>query len=448
MINPLLKGLIMFIRALVLSSILVGFVQADDFYFGVSTSEYQVSGEKGCPNANWVTWEEAGKTKSRSGGANEHYTNMDRDIQLIEDLGCNSYRFSVEWSLIEPKNGRFDQKAINHYKALLKKLKKKNITPMVTLHHFTTPRWFEELGGFENEENIHYFVRFAEKMFRALGADVDQFVTFNEPGVLAFMTYGMGEFPPGKAAHLNDCGALMKNLLIAHVQTYRTLKAINPNKQIGIVHQYIGFTPYSGWNPVESVLASYLDYTSHRALLNFFKTNQFSFYIPFVANQSYEVEKDEKIIDFLGLNYYSHPLVTMHLDITNPIQSSCYEGEKMTDMPFRMYPQGLYDALKDCQSLDVPLYVTETGIADEKDELRAEFITRVLASLDRAKADGIDVRGFYYWTLMDNFEWAEGYTKKFGLYEYNFETKEVTLRKGSEAYKEGIQDRQYLIHSN
>ena len=418
-----------------------------NFLWGSATCEYQNSGAQNCPNNNWATWENAfdenGKSRiknaQKSKKSTDHYNLYKEDIYLMKNLGLNSYRFSIEWSLIEPEEGKFDNEAIEHYKNLIDELIKNGITPMITLHHFTTPNWFHEKGSFEKEENIDYFVRFSSFVFNQFSNKVNLWCTINEPAIYSFVGYVLGRFPPGEV-DLQKAGDVLKNLLIAHTKVYEKLKSLpnGQNSKIGIVHNILKFEPYNSWNPIESIPCSYLSDITSNAVVEFFKTGYFNFYIPLKAYTTYE-NFDPKL-DFVGLNYYSHPLLKMQISYSEPLYSSCYEGQEMSDYTFRLYPEGLYRAIEEISAFNVPIYITENGIPDNNDTKRSVFINRYLYALSKAIEDGFDVRGYFYWTLVDNFEWNEGFLVKFGLYDVDFDTQQRTLKPGALAYKKIIDD--------
>jgi beta-glucosidase len=418
-----------------------------NFLWGTAVSEYQVSGAAGCPYSNWAEWEATPTSNGMphialgqtSGSACDFKAQYKEYIPLMKELGTNSFRFSVEWSNIEPQEGVFCDEELNFYSNLCDALLDAGIEPMITLHHFTDPIWFTEKGGFEREENISYFVRFCQKVFTRLGSKVTLWVTINEPTIYMFQGYLRGVFPPGKINPLAAI-AVIRNLLKAHTRAYRTLKQMphGDSAQIGIVHQYLMFYPYSSWNPLERIPGLMFNYILNTAVLNFFKTGSFKIRIPLLATYEYTAPQDQQLLDFIGLNYYSRVLVKAQISLTDPIVPSCYPNEIMTDMPYAMYPQGLYDAIVKMAELNVPIYITENGIPDGKDDRRETFIKEYLAAMARAITDGYDVRGYYYWSLMDNFEWDEGYLKKFGLCEVDFQTKAAKIRNGARCYADII----------
>lgn len=409
-----------------------------DMKFGVATSEYQDNGAINFPHCNWADWEREGKIKNsqNSGISLNHWNNIPELIQRLRELGVNSYRFSVERSVLEPQERLFNLAAMQHYAYLCDQLIANGIEPLVTLHHFTNPSWFERKGGFEKEENIASFVNFSKFVFQNLSGRVTRFATINEPAIYSFMGYVLGEFPPGKK-DVNLAGEVMKNLLKAHCEVYRQLKNMRGGERadIGIVHNVLRFQPYHSWNPIEVFAADYLTRITHKALMGFFKTGKFELQIPFLANISFEDPLAPQSFDWWGINYYTDPL--LHCKNCN-IQSTCYPGQKMTDMPFRDYPQGLATAIKECSQLGKNIYITENGIISN-DQQRETFYKRTLYILSEAVKQGIPIKGYYPWTLKDNFEWAEGWGPKFGLYSFNPLTRECLLRDSSRYYIRVIQ---------
>lgn len=409
-----------------------------NFIWGTALSEYQVSGAHICKDSNWSNFES--KLVEQSETACEFWHRYKEDIQEMAARGVQSLRFSIEWCLIEPEKGKFDLDAIAHYNDLINELLRAGITPMITLHHFVHPQWFEEMGGFEYEENNRYFERFAAYVFSAFSDRVQLWCTINEPTIFAFQGYVRGVFPPGKTNMLT-AWKVLKNLIQLHCQTYRLLKALpHGNKaQIGLVHQYLSFESYTAYNPLEKMPGLLFNALLNQSVMTFLKTHVFSG----LGGLIYYDASQEPIADFIGLNYYSRAMIKAQAVLTDPVIPSCADGEIMTDMPYAIYPQGFYDAIMDVAQCELPIYITENGIADAQDNRRDLWIRTYLGALNKAVADGADVRGFYYWSIMDNYEWDMGYEKKFGLYAVDMETKERTLRPGSQFYFDLLKQCQY-----
>ncbi|MEE2752164.1 MAG: glycoside hydrolase family 1 protein [Myxococcota bacterium] len=414
----------------------------EGFLWGSATAAHQVDG--GNDNNNWSRWEtevdEKGKPRVHGGvpcgRAVEHWERYPEDIQLMRDaLHLNSYRFSVEWSRIEPSPGEYDAEAIAHYHDMIDKLLEAGIAPMVTLHHFTNPLWFEDMGAFEHEENIAHFVRFARKMFEEYGSKVSRWCTINESGPYSVMGYGLGVFPPG-VKNYQRMAHVLHHLMLAHVQVYDAIKSMPGGDQVevGLVKNIFQFDPYRRWNLAHWIMCRVMESTYNDSILRFFKEGVFRVVIP---TQARLVSKHPEAVgkaDFMGLNYYANLLISPFMKQEPPFEPNLRPGQIVTDMPYAIYGEGLYRAIEQLSELGKPIIITENGIADVRDDRRAIWIQRYLYAVSRAIREGYDVRGFHYWSLLDNFEWAEGYEMRFGLIGVDYETQERKVMPGAQAY--------------
>jgi beta-glucosidase len=415
-----------------------------DFIWGTATAAHQIEGDN--ENTNWGEWEkQASKIKDGSNAikAVDGWNLAKSDIKLMKDLGVNSYRFSVAWNKIEPENDKFNEDALKHYDELINELKANGIEPMITLHHFTHPLWFEQLGAFEKEENIKHFVEFSNLVFMRYHDRVKYWVTLNEPNVFVTSAYFNTIFPPGNSnAKLG--GEVLKNMLKSHVEVYKTLKNIGmkdyEKPKIGLATSVFQFEPYRRWHLGDWAIARITDNIFNETILGFFRTGTMNFNVPLDTNLVYTDAEAPQTLDFIGINYYSHFAYKFNFDFKKATQSIAVEGEEMTDMPYTIYTEGIYRAIRETSKLKKPIIITENGISDAKDDRRANYIKQSLYAVSKAMKDGYDIRGYYYWTLLDNFEWAEGYTQKFGLYEVNLQTQERKLREGSKAFVEIIKN--------
>ena len=411
------------------------------FFWGTATASHQVEGY--CDNNNWYKWENNFdennnpriKDNQVAGIACDHWNKYKEDIKLIKDLGVTHYRLSLEWSKIEPENGVYNQDALDHYKNVLLALKDNNITPFITLHHFTNPIWFDRLGGFEKEDNIGYFIEFSKKVFNEYSNIVSNWCTINEPEVYSVMGYFAGVFPPGKK-NVQLTARVHKNLLIAHTRVYYELKNMKngDNARIGIVKNVMQFDPSRRWHLLDWIACRITDVVYNKMSLSFLQTGKIKINIPFLLKLSYYDKKAIKATDFFGLNYYSHVNLKFQLHNHEFFTNTYPKNDTMTDMPYTIYPEGIYRAIDRVSQIGKPIIITENGIADSKDDRRGLFIKRYLYAVNKAILKGKDVRGYFYWSLMDNFEWAEGYDMKFGLYEVDFNTQKRTLRTGSKEF--------------
>lgn len=424
-----------------------------NFMWGSATAAHQVEGN--CKNNNWSNWEKSKDNKGnpriknyqKSGDACNHWDLYNEDFNRLNELGLDSYRFSLEWSKIEPQEGVFDQKIIKHYSEVINSLINKNIIPVITLHHFTHPIWFDEIGAFEKKENIFYFKRFCEKMFNEYSNEVKMWCTINEPGVFAVMGYFAGIFPPGKN-NPDLTAQVIINLLDAHVDVYHSLKnhRNGSNCKIGIVKNINQFDPWRRWNLLDWLVCSINNHIFNSIFIDFFKKGKFNIYIPGFIIRKHSNLNAADSLDFFGLNYYSHSYMKFKPSFKQFFENKFPINEIKTDMEYTIYAEGFYRAIKTVSILNKPIFITENGIADKKDDRRTIYIERYLFALQKAIKDGFDIRGYFYWSLMDNFEWAEGYDMCFGLYEVNFKTQKRILRKGAERYKEIIINSKYIKH--
>ncbi|MBI2373187.1 MAG: glycoside hydrolase family 1 protein [Deltaproteobacteria bacterium] len=412
--------------------------------FGAATSAHQVEGHM--PENNWTVFERATDPKGnprikngeRSGAACLHYHRFQEDLDRVVELGLDAYRFSVEWARIEPRPGDIDEAELAHYHEVVNACLERGLTPMVTLHHFTHPVWFEELGGFERLENLDHFVRFAKRVFEELSPKVSFWVTINEPNVFVVQGYLFGIFPPGVSS-VSRAARTLWGMMQAHTRAYHALKAMphGSKASIGLVTSIFQLDPWNRLSPLDWAAALVGNRFFNDAILDYLRTGVFEVGARGWRRLVREDPLGRHSGEFVGLNYYSHVHVT--IGPKSPYLTPRHRpDEVMTDMPYASYPEGFYRALIDTARVGLPIYVTENGIADARDDRRADFIARYLHALERAIADGVDVRGYYYWSLLDNFEWSEGYGMRFGLFEVDYGTQQRRLRAGSRAYVEAV----------
>lgn len=355
------------------------------FLWGTATSAYQVEG--GIESSDWSFAYPVGK-------ACNHYNLYEEDFDLIKKLNQNVYRFSIEWSRIEPEEGKFDKKEIEHYRKVLQALKSRRIKTMATLHHFTAPLWLEKIGGFANKKVVFYFPRFAKKVFDEYQDLVDFWVTINEPLVYASKGYLEGVWPPRKKNQLLFFKVL-KNQIASHKKIYQIFHQERAEVKIGIAKNNIYFEPANKKFPLDRSAVFTARYFWNYYFLNRIKNH----------------------LDFIGLNYYFHNKIKFPWIKKN-------EDKVVSDVKWEVYPEGIYYALKELQKYGLPIYITENGVADAKDRLRANFIKDHLYWTHKAIEEEINVRGYFHWSFMDNFEWEKGFEPRFGLVEIDYETLE------------------------
>lgn len=390
------------------------------FYWGAATASYQVEG--GIENNDWAAAARQGRVPI-CGLACDHYHRYEEDFDLARSLGHNAHRLSIEWSRIEPEEGKFDEREIEHYRDVLEALRARGLEPFVTLWHFTLPQWFSERGGFERKDAPALFARYCAFVADRLGEHCHFVSTMNEPNVSGSDGWLRGSWPPFKRFSLTDLVAItnsgrdlkqaadrsfknlwlylrvMKNLARAHNAAYASIKKKRPELDVSLVKHVILFEANA--NPLNRLRA---------ALANYFWTRIF-------------MRRTYRHCDSIGLNYYFHK------------KFGDKETYEKTDMDWDIYPEGVEGALRMLARYGKPLFVAEAGLADAADRWRTDYIKRQVAAIWRVVSDGIEVRGHMYWSLLDNYEWALGYEKRFGLIEVNFETLERRVRPSAYEYE-------------
>ena len=400
----------------------------DNFLWGTATSAHQIEG--GCNNNDWshqalkkyinkIPWaDKVIKNIPDAGIACDSWRRYQEDIELAKNLHIKLYRFSIEWSKIEPHNGEFDQTALNDYKKILISLKKEGFVIMLTLHHFTNPIWTAEFGGWEKKKMIKYFLRYTKKVVAEFGDLVDFWVTINEPGGYAFCSYGIGQWVPLKTNKFK-MAIVFKNLIKAHKQSYKLIHHVIKDKfnkfpQVGIANDLQAYSNYRKHNLVEQIKVYFIyNFSNHL----FYKLTNI------------------KTHDFLGVNYYFE--VRTHKQFNTKTKNDIsvkHEDRHLTDTEWVIYPRGIYDVLYDLSDYKKPIYITENGIATEDDEVRIRFIKEHLEEIYYAIKAGIDIRGYCYWSLLDNFEWAAGYRPKFGLVSVDSKSQNRQLKASAKFY--------------
>jgi beta-glucosidase len=376
----------------------------ENFLWGSATASYQVEG--GIENNDWAKAGREGKVPE-AGLSSDHYNKYESDFDLARNLGHNSHRFSVEWSRIEPVEGKYDMKEIEHYRAVLQALHDRGLKPFVTLWHFTLPLWFSESGGFARRKNVEKFARYCAFVTEQLGDLAEHFTTMNEPMVVAGIGNHRGKWPPFKKSKLATF-VYVNNLIRAHNLAYKKIKSAPKNQgrdlKIDLVKHNINFVgDGKPWNKIAASLARW--YWNHRFL-----------------------KKTIKNCDAIGLNYYT----SRHFGKQPNVPKN--------DMGWNLEPAGLFYVLKELKKYKKPIYITEAGLADEKDRYRAKYIIGLVKAMHSAIQEGVDLRGYMYWSLLDNFEWAEGYWPRFGLIEIDYKTGARRVRNSAYVYKKICDD--------
>lgn len=414
----------------------------DGFLWGTASAAHQNEG--GNTNNQWYRWEQQSHILSGEtcGDASDWWQRAEEDFELAEQLESNSLRLSLEWSRIEPEEGHWDASAIERYRAMLRDLQQRHILPVVTLHHFTEPLWFAERGGFTKSENIQLFVRYVKYVVAQLQDLCDFWITINEPNVYAVMGYLIGSFPPGEH-NLKRTLEVIRNLLQAHVEAFYAISELQPEARIGYCLHYRLFDPARTFWPPDVVAASLQEESFNWMLLRAAETGHFSFPFNRVVKPLVHAAGTR---DYHGINYYTREMVSF--DATKPTELFAHRfirpGAVVNDAGLagtfgEIYPKGLYRVLKAVHKQtrgNKPFYITENGFCDARDDRRPRAILEHVAMMHRAMREGVPVRGYLHWTLVDNFEWAEGWSARFGLIELDQHFQERTPRKSASLFGE------------
>lgn len=401
-----------------------------DFWFGAATSSHQIEGntvnqwsEWETANAERLAAEAATKTWSPeilartpsplqkenyiSGTACDHYNRFEEDFDIAEQLGHTMHRFSIEWSRIEPQKGVFSERETGHYRKVLRALRKRNIEPFVTLWHWTNPVWLEAEGGVLAKKFPFYFARYARYIAEQLGADARYWMTLNEPTSVIGHSYMRTDWPPQHGSIVSAWRAA-KNLARAHRAGYAAIHEVLKSAEVGWAHAMHYIEPASR-SLLDRLAAAVREYFSNTYFMRLAGSCQ----------------------DYMAVQYYFHDRVVFPGKTKN-------ENGIVSDMGWEIYPEGIYHVLMRLKKYGKPIYVTENGLADADDSRRAQFIENHLAMVSRAIAEGADVRGYLYWSLLDNFEWAHGFWPRFGLVAIDYQTLARTIRPSALRYAEII----------
>jgi beta-glucosidase len=428
-----------------------------DFLWGVATSSYQIEGSPLEDGASPSIWHEfshkRGKIKDGSTGdiACDHYHRYADDVRAIKDLGLRAYRFSIAWPRIFPEPGRLNPKGLDFYRRLVDSLLENGIEPFPTLFHWDLPTWLEREGGFVKRGSVDRFMEYSTAVLRALGDRVKSWITINEPSIFAFFGYTTGTFPPGRKMDLRSSYHVSHHLLLAHARLVEAFPALVPGGKIGLAHHFVWVAPRDASKQKDLETAAFMDDGANR----FYMDAMFHGRYPervidrmgrfFPRGFEKDLPEMKRPGSFIGINYYTRNVYrysrlkpyTHAKDIVPP-------GSRWSAM-WEIYPQGIYQALIRLRDEygNPPCLITENGYplpeTDGKDPLddseRIDHMANHLAMVGRAISEGADCRGYFYWSLMDNWEWAEGFTMRFGLLRTDFASLTRTPRASAAWYK-------------
>ncbi|MBN2797378.1 MAG: glycoside hydrolase family 1 protein [Clostridia bacterium] len=420
------------------------FKLSEQLLLGCATAATQIEG--GDYHSNWYEWSVKGRIQNDESTivAADHYNRYKEDIDLMVSMHQEIYRLSIEWSRIEPKEGVWSEEGLKHYLDEIKTLNAQSIKPLLTLHHFSHPQWFEALGQWKNKKSVFYFKRFVKKVIEVLGSEVSEYCTINEPNVFANDSFIDGKYPPGDQGNTIGYFKASKHMIQAHLACYEMIHDMRKNMgfndtKVGIALHLAYMEPFKK-TPFNKMARNILDYSFHTMFLNGMIEGRFTFPL------GLQGKRTKKFCDFMGINYYSRHFVHQNLNPTKlfgevKVKDNLAD-EQVNDLGWEIYPKGLYHLVKEnYEKYQLPIYITENGIPDAEDQKRAKFIYDHLLEVQMLIDEGIDVQRYYHWSLLDNLEWNDGYGPRFGLIEVNYDTLERHIRESGHFYAEICQSK-------
>lgn len=382
------------------------------FLWGTATSSHQVEGNN--QNNDWWAWEQRGRVKGdqKSGLACDHYERYEQDFDYAKQMNNNAHRLSLEWSRIQPTADAFDFSQIEHYRQVLQALRDRGMKTFVTVQHFTNPLWFAKRGGWLASDSADRFAMYVAFVATHLADLVDFWVTLNEPMILASKGYLEGTWPPGKKSAWAMHRAL-KNLQSAHRWAYQLIHKKNPHARVGFAQNMFSYQLYRPHN---------------------FWDRQFMHWLDHFWNYSFFTHT-KRHHDFIGLNYYFHyRLKKFRFNFKQFFVDPRQEQRDVSDIGWEVYAPGIAAVLTDLTRYKLPIYISENGIATENDDRRVRYLISYLKEIHAAITAGVDVRGYFYWSLLDNFEWEKGFGPRFGLVEVDFASQARRLKPSGKIY--------------
>ncbi|MBN1218186.1 MAG: glycoside hydrolase family 1 protein [Anaerolineae bacterium] len=412
-----------------------------NFLWGAATAAHQNEGNNS--NNDFWAWEQISghvADNTTSGLACDWWHRAEEDFDRAATLHLNTLRLSVEWSRLEPEPNKWAHAAFDRYREMLQALHQRGITPMLTLHHFTNPLWLAEQGGWANPNIVNYFARYARQVVSSLGDLCQLWCTINEPNIYAAYAYVLGEWSPGEQ-NIFTAFRVMRHQVQAHAVAYHTIKQVQPQAQVGLVQHLAIFDPANPDSIFNRIVASARSTMINWRIVEATMEGRLKFPLGWGKRHVNLANTN----DYLGLNYYGRHLLNFNPRALGALfaEAGTASPEMAWPQPWtdrEIYPQGLYKLLVELHhQYRKPIFVTENGMADATDDIRPGFILTHLAAVHRALQAGVDVRGYYYWTLVDNYEWVEGWTTPFGLIGLDPQTQRRTIRRSAQLYAEIVE---------
>ncbi|MEA5051700.1 MAG: family 1 glycosylhydrolase [Oscillospiraceae bacterium] len=391
---------------------------------GAATAATQIEG--GETDHSWLDWARRGHIKDGSSPAraDDHWERWREDVDLMASLGLRVCRFGVEWSRLVPERGKPDADAIDHYRGEIAYMREKGIAPLLTIHHFTNPMWFERRGGFLKRENLQDYLDLVELVVSSFGDLVSEYITINEPNVYAMNGYAFGSWPPGEKS-LRDTFRVLSNLSFCHIRAYQIIHSMRremgfDDTKVSFANHVRVFDPKNPRNPLHRAAAAMTAWMFQGAVTRAMCRGEFR---P-PLRSPWPMPRGE-YADFIGVNYYARSTVSGFAD-------GVRENSPRNDLDWEIYPEGLVRCARSLYGvLPRPLYVTENGTCDNGDAFRARYICEHLAAM---AASGLPFERYYHWCFCDNFEWLEGESARFGLVHVDYGTQLRTVKRSGRFY--------------
>ncbi len=403
------------------------------FLWGCATAAHQVEGNN--TNNQWWKWEQEGHTDGVSGLACDWWGGRWReDLDRAAEGHQNAQRISVEWSRIQPEPDKWDEDALEKYRAMLRGLRERGMTAMVTLHHFTDPLWLTERGGWESEAVVPLFERFVRKTVEALKEYCTLWCTINEPNTYALVGYGQGAFPPGRS-NLWLAYRVMANMVRAHAAAYRAIHEIQREARVGYSWYYRSMVAKSRW-PLDALMRN-IRYSG----INSGVPSAISTGVLRSPVGNIRIPEARGTQDYFGLNYYTRTLVSFAPFNFRELftrEEFAPDSDLSATRFIANVPEGFFDALKWAVRAypDLPIIVSENGVESEDDRIRPRYIAQHVHQMWHAVNFNWPIKGYFHWSLVDNFEWERGWTQRFGLWALDTATQKRTKRPSADLYAE------------
>lgn len=395
---------------------------------GVASAPTQIEG--GTVDHSWLDWANRGHIHDGTtpARANDHYRRCKEDAALMASLGIAEYRLGIEWARIEPQPGRFDEEAMQHYRAELQQLRAQGISPLLTLHHFSNPMWFERMGAFEKAANLSYFLRFVEHTVRALGDLVSEYITINEPNVYTTNGYFFGIWPPAVRSFLRTA-RVMSVMTSAHIEAYALIHRVrgemgHTDTKVAFANHLRVFAPKDPKNLRHRLGARLTERFFQGSLSLAMTTGKVRFPLRRIGAYG-----EGLYCDFHAINYYTRSTVT-------GIGDGVRENAPINDLGWEIYADGIVECANQMYRIHpLPIYITENGTCDNDDRFRCRYLYEHLKALIES---ALPIKRYYHWCFTDNFEWLEGESARFGLVHVDYETQTRTVKNSGRFYAEMI----------